>query len=414
MSGSFQQRLTQSSGQSLGLFNGAIQTDVPIDLEKSPYWIISLWADLSKQMRSIWLGQITSARLAGVCGRASGLQHVAGACLLVAGLVLIGGIAEWSAPGAVINEFADTLKTAHTLTGALIIFAFASCGVTLIGFGLEVVLGIEALHKFALAAIVLGPLSFATNSNPNPTRPAPSRTDGFAANQSEFQLGIYGGGNYTPPADVFLKQPNGTDMVLKGVPWTGEPFDDPPYYGVRGTYWTRPLPKFGVMLDFVHAKSISLRKRVVEQTGTRDGEPLPPKEPVAATFTKLEYSHGLNFLTLNAVYRLSGWHRRIVPYLGAGVGIMVPHTEIARTGVARQDWTYRYAISGPGFQALTGIEWRVFSSNRYAIFTEYKAGYAMISTELLEGGWVTANLWAHQAILGISALAYRPAMAEFK
>ena len=305
------------------------------------------------------------------------------AIALLAALILSALL--WAA-GGYLADLTLPFRSVHAVLGAALMFAVACSGVVALGISLEIALSMEALHKFALATAVLAPLNFAASPSSAPASAGPDHPAHARAAQQEFQVGIYGGGNYTPPADVFLKQPNGTDMILKDVPWTGEPFDDPPYYGVRGTYWTARAPKFGVMLDFAHAKAISIRDQAVEQTGTRDGKPVPAKEPVKETFTKLEYSHGLNFLTLNAVYRMSGWHGRFVPYLGAGAGLMIPHTEIARKDIGRQNWTYRYEITGPGFQGLAGIEWRFFPSDRYAVFTEYKAGLAVNSTELLEGG----------------------------
>ena len=344
-------------------------------------------------------------------GRATSKQHPALSAVVWAPLPLLAALGVGL---AIAGHFGDLLVSAislHALIGAVVLFGLSCLGVLTLGLGLELLIGFEALHKFALACLALAPLGFATNPEPAPASSSPGQPAHVSAAQSEVQIGLYGGGNYTPPADVFLKQPNGTDMILKDVQWTGEPFNDPPYYGVRGTYWTSSLPKLGAMIDFAHGKAISMRDKEVEQTGTRDGKPVPPKEKLKETFTKLEYSHGLNFLTLNAVYRFSGWHRRLVPYIGAGAGLMIPHTEIARKDIGRQNWTYRYEITGPGFQGLAGLEWRVLPSDRYSFFTEYKAGYAVNSTELLEGGTVTNQLWAHQAVLGISAVAYRPAIA---
>jgi len=363
--------------------------------------------DVPKSISYTWTGAFESLGRP----RTPGRHALATAAAVMAGAALIWVASQWLAQGGGQAEPIQSFKLAHAFVAALTLFALASAGVLAAGVSLELILGVEALHKAALGLAVLAPLSFAAKPEASPTSGKPVPSAAIAASGSEVQLGIYGGGNYTPKADVFLKQPNGTDMTLKGVPWMGEPFDDPPYYGLRGTYWTAAAPKFGAMFDFTHAKAISRRKEVVDQSGTRDGKAVPPREQVDATFTKLEYSHGLNFVTLNAVYRLSGWHRRFVPYLGAGAGLVIPHTEIARKDIGRQNWTYRYEVTGPGFQGLAGIEWRVFPSDKYGVFTEYKAGYAVNSTQLLEGGTVTNRLWAHQAIVGLSAIVYQPALA---
>lgn len=290
------------------------------------------------------------------------------------------------------------VATVHGLVTWCLLSAAAGLGVSLAGVAIEFLLSVEVLHKLLLGTVVAGPLAFADNAA-TPAEPVPGADRHLASLPRGAQFGLYGGGNSTPDADVILKQPNGTDMLLKDVPFTGEPFDDPPFYGLRATWWRS---SFGAMLDYTHAKSISRRKEVVSQSGTRDGKPVPPREPVSKTFTKLEYSHGMNTLTLNALYRFTGWQRRVIPYIGAGAGVAVPHTEIARKGIARTDWTYRYEVSGPAVQGLVGLDWRL-PSRRWTVFSEYKAGYAINHTELNEGGYVKANLWVHQAIVGVSA-----------
>lgn len=288
--------------------------------------------------------------------------------------------------------------------------AFVVVGVAVTGLVLETLITLELLHKAVLAAAVAGPMAFAQQNDSSPA----ASEDGTGAEsrtaQREIQFGIYGGGNGVFNADIHLKQPNGTDMTLKNVVWEGQPFDDPPYYGVRATYWPEKSPSLGVMLDYVHGKAISRRHDEVEQTGMRDGEKVPPREPVSATFTKIEYSHGLNFLTLNAVYRFRGLHRKFLPYFGAGFGIMVPHSEAARRGTSRENWDYRYEVSGPGFQALAGMEWRAKETSRFHPFAEVKLGYGRNTTELYQGGWVKANLLAYQVAVGVTAYVSKPAL----
>lgn len=297
------------------------------------------------------------------------------------------------------------LAVSHDLAAIAILFALATGAVALVGMALHVLMAVELLHKGIIGVVLVTPLAFA--DPPSDSRSSGARATGDATEQiaGGLQLGLYAGGNGVPRADVVLKQPPHTDMVLKDVPWTGAPFEEPPFYGGRATYWAPSLPSLGVMLDLTHAKAISRRKAEVEQTGMRKGQPVPGRAPVSETFTKLEYSHGLNFATLNAVYRFTGWQSRVLPYFGVGVGFAFPHTEIARVGASRSQWTYGYEISGPAFQGLVGLDWRRSPARRWSAFTEYKATYAMNRTELVRGGTVETNLWAHQAIGGVSYMA---------
>lgn len=287
----------------------------------------------------------------------------------------------------------------HSVFLAGVVFA----GVAFLGVVAEALILVELVHKAVLGGIVVVPMAFAQIAESGPGEPAASSSPQAEAVRSEVQVGLYGGGNGVWDADVFLKQPNGTDLTLKGVPFAGQPYKFPPYYGLRATWWPARSPSLGIMLDYVHAKAISRRHQVVEQSGTRDGNPVPAREPVSATFDKLEYSHGLNFLTINAVYRFRGWHQRLLPYFGAGVGIMVPHTELARRGISRDRWTYRYEVSGLGAQALAGLEWRAMPQSRFHPFTEFKVGYARNYTDLIGGGSVANQLFAHQVAVGATA-----------
>lgn len=316
-------------------------------------------------------------------------------CAVLAVVATLSGFDALSQAGMVLLT-----KLAFISATALAVFIFL--GVMIAGPFLGALLTLEALHKTVLGVIILGPLAFSQTTDSQGAAPKPASSGESAMLRSGVQVGLYGGGNLVQPADVIFKQPNGTDMVLKDVPFAGQSYRSPPFYGLRATYWTPAIPTLGVMLDFTHAKAIAERDSVVEQTGTRDGKPVPPREKVRGTFTKLEYSHGLNFLTINAVYRFDGWHRRIAPYIGAGVGIMIPHIELSHNGV-RKDWTYRYGYTGPGAQALAGIEWRVFPRERFSAFTEYKVGYASNHSDLDEGGTVENQLFVQQAILGFSA-----------
>jgi len=71
---------------------------------------------------------------------------------------------------------------------------------------------------------------------------------------AEFQASLYGGWNGSFDSDFHLIQPNGTNMILNDVPWDGDSFGAPPYWGIRGTYWFNNAPNWGFMVDYHHAK----------------------------------------------------------------------------------------------------------------------------------------------------------------
>ena len=123
------------------------------------------------------------------------------------------------------------------------------------------------------------------------------RSDG----ETDAQLGVYLGPAYTSASDLNLAQPGGTDMTFRDIAWEGKPFRRPPYYGYRAIY--RPSGRYGVMLDFTHIKAIAIKDRPVQQSGFKEGDHVPPQAPVSATLKRLEFTHGYNLLTLNALRR---------------------------------------------------------------------------------------------------------------
>ena len=197
------------------------------------------------------------------------------------------------------------------------------------------------------------------------------------AARAEFLLGIYGGVSGTFDSDVDVES-GATDLTLEDVPFDGESFDNPIYYGARGTYWLEGMPSYGVMLDFTHAKAIA---------GESD---------IAPTFDELQFSHGLNTLTLNGLYRHPlSW---ITPYAGVGLGVSVPHVEIDLAGGGSS--TDGYQFGGLAAQALAGMEFPL--GDRFALFAEYKFSYTPLDIDLDGGGSLETDLFTNQAMLGLS------------
>jgi hypothetical protein len=228
--------------------------------------------------------------------------------------------------------------------------------------------------------------------------PAIWRGSGRGDSGADLQLGAFLGPAYTGESDLNLVQPGGTDMTFRDIAWEGKPFRRPPYYGYRGIYW--PSDRYGVMLDFTHIKAIAIKDRPVQQSGFKDGEHVPPQAPVSATLKRLEFTHGYNLLTLNALRRGASRGPNLIPYFGVGLGIAIPHVEVERADKPRSDRTFEYQITGPALQLLGGIEWRF--GRRLSLFVEYKLSCAMIRGDLVGGGKVTTNLCTHQLPLGIA------------
>lgn len=198
----------------------------------------------------------------------------------------------------------------------------------------------------------------------------------------ETLIAGYGGITHTHASDVTFAKPGVTDLTAHQVNWIGRPFKSPIYYGVRAMRWPG-TGRIGSMIDFTHAKAISVREQDVRFTGTRDGRPADGTARIGDTFRHLEFSHGHNMLTLNGLVSLGRLTQAIRPYVGLGVGASLPHTEVQFLDEAKR--TYEYQYTGLVGQVVAGIEIRL---PRASVLVEYKFSAAPYRVPLsgLDGG----------------------------
>lgn len=224
--------------------------------------------------------------------------------------------------------------------------------------------------------------------------------------RAEMQFSTYMGYGYNLESDFDIKQPdlgNGgpTDLTLhdvssedyKSLTWDGGPM----YYGLRLSYWLPSSPNWGFAVDYTHLKVAPDLNDTVRVTGTRDGAAVNANEPLNQTVDKLEYTDGLNLLTFNALYRFAPeatWN----PYVGAGVGLSIPHVEFSRNNSAVQ--TFDYQLAGVAVQMLAGIEYRFWAN--MAAFAEYKLTYAEVDGDLDDGGSLESEHWTNHFIVGLT------------
>jgi lipid A oxidase len=201
------------------------------------------------------------------------------------------------------------------------------------------------------------------------------------AAKAEFQLSVYGGANTANNSDVTLSL-----GALSGefdVDWFGDSWNKPPYYGVRGTLWLDDFnqPNWGVAIDFTHAKvKADLDDPVV-----------------GARFDRLEFTNGLNSLTLNGLYRMP-LDDRFSLYAGAGAGASIPHVEVETFPATAR--TFEYQVTGPVVQGLIGGNVKL--AYGFSLFGEYKASYSWNEADLNGGGSLEADILTHQFAVGLS------------
>jgi len=225
-----------------------------------------------------------------------------------------------------------------------------------------------------------------------------------SATRGEYVASAYGGKVAHPAGDLRLLRPDNTHLTFHDVDWHDESFSSPIYFGLRGSYWfERDRSGWGINLDYTHAKAIVDTAQVTQVEGNKSGIPVSGQLPISDNLEAFEMSHGLNFLTVNGMYRWflkderdKSLFGRLQLYMGGGVGIAFPHVEATVDG----DRTDEYQISGPAAQGFLGLNIDIVGG--LSSFLEYKLNWADNDVDLTGGGTIDAETWTSQFILGLS------------
>ena len=147
---------------------------------------------------------------------------------------------------------------------------------------------------------------------------------------------------------------------------------------MRVTWWIEQKPNWGVSLEYTHAKVYA--------------------DPMPAGWNRFEFTDGLNIFTLNALYRWKEEGRAWTPYVGAGLGISMPHVEVQTSTAAPQ--TFEYQIGGAAFQVQAGIDYQI--NDWFSVFGEYKGNYTMNDVDLVGGGSMDTDIVTNAFNIGLS------------
>lgn len=194
---------------------------------------------------------------------------------------------------------------------------------------------------------------------------------------AEVELSFYGGVQSSPHSIVTITG----DTVLADdefrAGWVGNSLTAPPYYGFRATWWQSET--FGYGVDLNHAKIYA-----DEETLTATG------------FERLEFSDGLNILTVNAYRRWPDAFGGVTPYVGGGLGVAVPHVELFDEGTR----TFGYQYTGPAVAWMAGASYDL--SDHWAVFGEYKGTYSINDAALDTGGTLSTDVVTNALNFGVS------------
>jgi lipid A oxidase len=218
--------------------------------------------------------------------------------------------------------------------------------------------------------------------------------------EAETDLSLYLGKSFTGDSDMRLRQSRDADLSFHGVAWGDQSFVMPIYYGFRVTRFFGHRSDWGAALDFFHYKVFSDPNATLLVTGTRGGAPVSGPERLGDTVQRFDISHGVNFLTLNAIHRWrlysNGSHYprgRLQPYAGAGIGVVIPHVEARINGVFHEG----YQLRGPGCQLFAGVSYAL--SHRWSLFGEYKYTHTTLTVDV-SGGDARTTLNTQHLVLG--------------
>ncbi|HBT00819.1 MAG: outer membrane protein [Salipiger marinus] len=195
----------------------------------------------------------------------------------------------------------------------------------------------------------------------------------------DYDLSVYTGWQTSPHSRIEGDYPGTGASFDELIGWEGKSFEMPPYYGLRGTWWRSDT--FGVALEFTHAK-------VYANEDDRND----------AGFDTLEFTDGINILTLNAMQRWPGLWGSATPYAGAGLGVSIPHVEVATTGGT--DDTFEYQLTGPAARLLAGVSYPI--TDRVSVFGEYQFTYSWNEADLDEGGTLKTDIKTNALNVGLT------------
>ena len=219
--------------------------------------------------------------------------------------------------------------------------------------------------------------------------------------RAEWVAAAYLGAARTASAPLAIVQPAaGTDVTFTAVPYDGESFRSPLYYGYRLTYFPRQESWWGFEAEFIHLKAYADTAQRTHVSGRHHGAPIEADIPIEAILNRFSISHGLNFLVFNAVARRSigaraGASGYVVLVARVGAGPTIPHAESTIDGVDREG----YAWGAAALHLAGGVEVRVWRG--LGAIAEYKYTRTRQTVDVARGE-ARGVFSSHHGIVGVA------------
>ncbi len=198
-----------------------------------------------------------------------------------------------------------------------------------------------------------------------------------ATANAEQSFSVYGGIQEVDDSTADFVDIDGSSYEFP-VSWDGNSFEMPPYYGFRYTRWQSE--RFGVAVDFTHSKAYATDSSL-EDSG----------------FGVLEFTDGINVLTLNGIYRVTN-ASQITPYFGAGLGISIPHVEIKSPLMSEKAFEYQWG--GLAVTTFVGLDYKL--NENWSLFGELKFDYTKIDVDVSDNGNFQTELLTQALNFGVT------------
>ncbi|QIE45830.1 porin family protein [Pseudohalocynthiibacter aestuariivivens] len=171
---------------------------------------------------------------------------------------------------------------------------------------------------------------------------------------AEIELSLYLGVQSVDDSTVSGALPNGT-AVNRKFSWKGNPLENPYYYGARATWWTANNLGFGI--EGTHTKAYASNA-----------------DMAAIGTSRFELSDGHNIITANVLKRWPDAFggSKFTPYVGAGLGMAIPHVDIQVIGSTGR--TFDYEATGIAARGIAGMKYSI--NDRWALFGEYQVTWS--------------------------------------
>ena len=192
---------------------------------------------------------------------------------------------------------------------------------------------------------------------------------------AQVELSFYGGSYVAGGSDVAIRDPQlGNDRFP--IEWDTSETDGLPYLGLRATAWRSA--SFGIGIDFAQNSVFA------------SADSLPDD------YTELQFTDGLNTLTVNAYRRWTNALGDVSPYVGGGLGVALPRVEVAATGSA----TDEFQLTGPAATWIAGASMPINDS--WSVFGEYKGTISANTADLDSGGTLETDVLTNALNIGVS------------